>query len=36
MRFARIVLIVQAVIMAGISLAYWLRPYRFARKAPYF
>ncbi|HJE28308.1 MAG TPA: DUF4345 domain-containing protein, partial [Pseudomonas nitrititolerans] len=27
MRFARFVLIIQAVIMAGLSLAYWLRPY---------
>lgn len=30
MRFARFVLIVQAVIMAGISLIYWLRPYEMA------
>jgi len=30
MRFARFVLIIQAVIMAGLSLAYWLRPYEMA------
>ena len=30
MRFARFVLIVQAVIMIGFSLAYWLRPYEMA------
>lgn len=30
MRFARFVLILQAVIMAGVSLAYWLRPYEMA------
>lgn len=30
MRFARFVLIVQAVIMAGVSLAYWVRPYEMA------
>ena len=30
MRFARIVLIVQAVIMIGFSLAYWVRPYEMA------
>ena len=30
MRFARFVLIVQAVFMAGLSLAYWLRPYEMA------
>ncbi|AHL74202.1 hypothetical protein CH92_03500 [Stutzerimonas stutzeri] len=30
MRFARFVLVVQAVIMIGFSLAYWLRPYEMA------
>lgn len=30
MRFARFVLIIQAVIMIGFSLAYWLRPYEMA------
>ena len=30
MRFARFVLVVQAVIMAGVSLAYWVRPYEMA------
>ncbi|MBA1261470.1 DUF4345 domain-containing protein [Stutzerimonas stutzeri] len=30
MRFARFVLIVQAVLMAGLSLAYWVRPYEMA------
>jgi hypothetical protein len=30
MRFARFVLIVQAVVMIGFSLAYWLRPYEMA------
>lgn len=30
MRFARIVLVVQALIMAGVSLAYWVRPYEMA------
>jgi len=30
MRFARFVLILQAVIMAAVSLAYWLRPYEMA------
>ena len=30
MRFARFVLIIQAVTMAGLSLAYWLRPYEMA------
>lgn len=30
MRFARFVLIIQAVVMIGLSLAYWLRPYEMA------
>ncbi|MCW3147172.1 DUF4345 domain-containing protein [Stutzerimonas stutzeri] len=30
MRFARFVLAVQALLMAGLSLAYWLRPYEMA------
>ncbi len=30
MRFARFVLVIQAVIMIGFSLAYWLRPYEMA------
>ena len=30
MRFARFVLVVQAVVMIGLSLAYWLRPYEMA------
>ena len=30
MRFARVVLVIQAVIMIGFSLAYWLRPYEMA------
>ncbi len=30
MRFARFVLVLQAVIMIGFSLAYWLRPYEMA------
>ncbi|MCQ4318131.1 DUF4345 domain-containing protein [Stutzerimonas zhaodongensis] len=30
MRFARVVLVIQAAIMIGFSLAYWLRPYEMA------
>lgn len=30
MRFARVVLVIQAVFMIGFSLAYWLRPYEMA------